>query len=267
MIESLHSPHVARVKALIGSRGVKERRESGLFIAEGLQAAREALASSGAPFIKSLYVTQSGLLKLIDFDLTSIDVIEVTDAVMSEMTSTVTPQGILALCVLPRPDISSLAPLAKKATSRVIYLHEIQDPGNAGTILRTADAMGVDAVVTSPGSVDMYSPKVVRATAGSLWHVPLFESIPFAEVAALLPDSKPLLMSSHAKRSLLQLDLTQSFIAVFGNEARGVDAHNLGIDDSAITSITIPMAGRAESLNLSAAASIVIFTLSQGLAG
>ena len=131
MIESLHSPHVARVKALIGSRGVKERRESGLFIAEGLQAAREALASSGAPFIKSLYVTQSGLLKLIDFDLTSIDVIEVTDAVMSEMTSTVTPQGILALCVLPRPDISSLAPLAKKTTSRVIYLHEIQDPGNA----------------------------------------------------------------------------------------------------------------------------------------
>ena len=267
MIESLHSPHVARVKALIGSRGVKERRDSGLFIAEGLQAAREALASKGAPFIKSLYVTQTGLLKLIDFDLNSIDVIEVTDAVMSEMTSTVTPQGVLALCVLPRPDIASVASLADKPASRVIYLHEIQDPGNAGTILRTADAMGVDAVITSPGSVDMYSPKVVRATAGSLWHLPLFQSIPFADIAALLPNSAPLLMSSHAEKSILNIDRSQSFITVFGNEARGVAATDLGLSEGEITAVTIPMAGRAESLNLSAAASIVIFTLSHGIAG
>ena len=127
--------------------------------------------------------------------------------------------------------------------------------------------MGVDAVVTSPGSVDMYSPKVVRATAGSLWHLPLFESIAFPELASLLPDAKPLLLSSHAKSSLLDLSLTDSYISVFGNEARGVDPQSLGIDSSAITAITIPMAGRAESLNLSAAASIVIFTLSRGLAG
>ncbi len=87
MIESLHSPHVARVKALIGSRGVKERRSAGFFVAEGLQAAREALTSKSAPFIKHLYVTNSGLLKLSDFDLNEIDVVEVSDAVMAEMTS------------------------------------------------------------------------------------------------------------------------------------------------------------------------------------
>jgi TrmH family RNA methyltransferase len=127
--------------------------------------------------------------------------------------------------------------------------------------------MGVDAVVTSPGSVDMYSPKVVRATAGSLWHLPLFESITFPELTSLLPEAKPLLLSSHAKASLLDLSLTDSYISVFGNEARGVDPISLGIDSSTITSVTIPMAGRAESLNLSAAASIVIFTLSRGLAG
>lgn len=267
MIESLHSPHVARVKALIGSRGVKERRNSGLFIAEGLQAAREALASLGAPFIKTLYVTNSGLLKLSDFDLNEVDVFEVTDAVMSEMTSTVTPPGVLALCVIPRREIVEIAALAQKKQSRVIYLHENQDPGNAGTILRTADAMGVDAVVTSLGSVDIYSPKVVRATAGSLWHIPVYQGFTLPEVMALLPASKPLLLSSHAKSSILGLDRGDSYISIFGNEARGVEAAELGIDQAAITSVTIPMAGRAESLNLAAAASIVIFTLSSSVAG
>ncbi len=265
MIESLHSPHVVRVKALIGSRGVKERRQSGFFIAEGLQAAREALTSQNEPFIKSLYVTSAGLLKLSDFDLNDIDVVEVTDAVMAEMTSTVTPQGILALCVLPRPETNELAALSSKSALRVVYLHEIQDPGNAGTILRTADAMGVDAVITSPGSVDMYSPKVVRATAGSLWHVPLFESVPFEELVSLLPSAIPLLMSSHAKKSIMDLSLEDSYISIFGNEARGVDASALGSEK--ISEVTIPMAGRAESLNLSAAASIVIFTLSRKVAG
>ena len=267
MIESLHSPHIARVKALIGSRGVKERRQAGLFIAEGLQAAREALTMPGVPFIKSLYVTSSGLLKLSEFDLNEVEVVEVTDAVMAEMTSTVTPQGVLALCVLPRREISELSTISNKKSLRIIYLHEIQDPGNAGTILRTADAMGVDAVLTSPGSVDMYSPKVVRATAGSLWHIPLYESVPFAELAALLPDAKPLLLSSHAKKSITDLPVEESYISIFGNEARGVDAASLGVADGSITSVTIPMTGRAESLNLSAAASIVIFTLSRTIAG
>ena len=267
MIESLHSPHVARVKALIGSRGVKERREAGLFVAEGLQAAREALTSDGAPFIKNLYVTSAGLLKLSEFDLNEIDVYEVTDAVMSEMAATVTPQGILAICTIPRRQSSELASLSSKSSLRIIFLHEIQDPGNAGTILRTADAMGVDAVVTSPGSVDMYSPKVVRATAGSLWHVPVYESVEFAELTNVLPNAIPLLFSSHAKKSIINLPLDAPYISVFGNEARGVSADSLGLADSDITSVTIPMAGRAESLNLSAAASIVIFTLSNGLAG
>jgi TrmH family RNA methyltransferase len=267
MIESLHSPHVARVKALIGSRGVKERRTAGLFVAEGLQSVREALSSKSAPYIKHLYLTNAGMLKLSEFDLNEVDVFEVTDAVMSEMASTVTPQGILAICTVPRRELSELSKLADKKAARIIYLHEIQDPGNAGTILRTADAMGVDAVITSPGSVDMFSPKVVRATAGSLWHLPLFEGISFAEVCATVPAAKPILLSSHASTSVLNLNRSDSYISVFGNEARGVDVAALGIDESAITAVTIPMEGRAESLNLSAAASIVIFTLSQGLAG
>jgi TrmH family RNA methyltransferase len=246
---------------------VKERREAGLFVAEGLQAVREALTANNAPFIKSLYLTNAGLLRLSDFDLNEVDVFEVTDAVMSEMTSTVTPQGILAICTVPRREISELSALASRPAARIIYLHEIQDPGNAGTILRTADAMGVDAVITSPGSVDMFSPKVVRATAGSLWHLPLYQSLSFSEVTAQLPEAQAILLSSHAHSSILDLPLDKSYISIFGNEARGVDSAALGVAQSAITSVTIPMSGRAESLNLSAAASIVIFTLSRGLAG
>ena len=261
MIESLHSPHIGRVKALIGSKGAKERREQGLFVAEGVQCAREALATHEGPELKLLYATQAGLSKISELDLNSIEIVEVSDAVMKAMSDTVTPQGLISLCYKPEPEFSELKATGK---SRFIYLHEIQDPGNAGTILRTADAMGISAVITSPDSVDMYSPKVVRSTAGSLWNVPVYEGISFDRVAAQFPSAQKLLLSSHARTSITELSIPGDCIAIFGNEARGVDAATLG---ASVTEVTIPMAGRAESLNLSAAASIVMFTLSLKVAG
>jgi TrmH family RNA methyltransferase len=261
MIESLHSPHIGRVKALIGSKGSKERREQGLFVAEGVQCAREALATHEGPELKLLYATQAGLSKISELDLNSIEIVEVSEAVMKAMSDTVTPQGLISLCYKPEPEFSELKATGK---SRFIYLHEIQDPGNAGTILRTADAMGISAVITSPDSVDMYSPKVVRSTAGSLWNVPVYEDISFDRVAAQFPSAQKLLLSSHARTSITELSIPGDCIAIFGNEARGVDAATLG---ASVTEVTIPMAGRAESLNLSAAASIVMFTLSLKVAG
>jgi RNA methyltransferase, TrmH family len=261
MIESLHSPHIGRVKALIGSKGAKERREQGLFVAEGVQCAREALATHEGPELKLLYATQAGLSKISELDLNSIEIVEVSEAVMKAMSDTVTPQGLISLCYKPEPEFSELKATGK---SRFIYLHEIQDPGNAGTILRTADAMGISAVITSPDSVDMYSPKVVRSTAGSLWNVPVYEGILFDRVEAQFPSAQKLLLSSHARTSITELSIPGDCIAIFGNEARGVDAATLG---TSVTEVTIPMAGRAESLNLSAAASIVMFTLSSKVAG
>lgn len=262
MIESLHSPHIARVKALLGSKGARERSQSGSFVAEGLQCAREALTTTNGPQIETLYVTNAGLLKLTDFDLNEINVVEVSEPVMHAMASTVTPQGILAICELPARNISELT---STGSLKIVYLHEIQDPGNAGTILRTADAMGIDAVVTSPKSVDMFSPKVARSTAGSLWHIPVYEDVVFSELSAQLPSAQSLLLSSHAKDSILDIDISGDCIVIFGNEARGVDASSLS--SASIQEVTIPMSGRAESLNLSAAASIVMFTLTSGLAG
>jgi TrmH family RNA methyltransferase len=261
MIESLHSPHIARVKALIGSKGAKERREQGLFVAEGLQCAREALTSVSGPQLKILYATESGLSKISELNLNSVEIIEVSDAVMKAMSDTVSPQWLISLCYKPDTDISDLS---ATGTSTFIYLHEIQDQGNAGTILRTADAMGISAIITSPDSVDMFSPKVVRSTAGSLWHIPVFEGVAFDRVDKQFPGIQKFLLSSHATTSILDLSIPGDCIAIFGNEARGVDSASLGVS---VTEVTIPMAGRAESLNLSAAASIVMFTLSSKVAG
>ena len=255
MIESLNSPHVARVKALIGSRGVKERKAAGQFVAEGLQCAREALKSNSGPRIETLYVTNNGRSKVEEVsDLSAFNVVDVSDEVMKEMSETITPQGILAVCTIPQVNLNSIA---LNGSRRFIYLSEVQDPGNAGTILRSADAFAMDAVITSPGSVDMYSPKVVRSTAGSLWHIPVFESVAIDDVLAM--GFKAFSLGAAGSKSLSQYQMSGDTLAVFGNEARGLTT---GQNVKSIEVVSIPMPGNAESLNLSAAASIVMYHLS-----
>ena len=255
MIESLNSPHIARVKALIGSRGVKERKASGHFVAEGMQCVREALTSDSGPRIETLYLTSNGRNRVEQIaDLATLNTVDVSDEVMKEMSETITPQGILAVCTIPQVSLNSIA---LNGTRRFIYLSEVQDPGNAGTILRSADAFAMDAVITSPGSVDMYSPKVVRSTAGSLWHIPVFESVPLDQVLSLGVNAFSL--GSEGSKNLNQYELSGDILAVFGNEARGL-ATGQNVDSIAV--VNIPMPGNAESLNLSAAASIVMYHLS-----
>jgi TrmH family RNA methyltransferase len=257
MIESLHSPHVARVKALIGSRGSKERGDSGLFVAEGIQALREALTCQQGPAIETLYLSPSGTQRISDLDITEVNVVEVTDEVMQAMTSTVTPQGIVMVCSIPD---YRLADISMTPESFFIYLDRIQDPGNAGTILRSADAFGARAIITSPHSVDMYSPKVVRSTAGSLWHIPVFESIELATLLEELKNPECIVLSSHASESIVDFRASGPCVAIFGNEGAGTSSAKLAVT---ARTVAIPMSGQAESLNLSAAASIVMFTLSR----
>ena len=255
MIESLNSPHIARVKALIGSRGVKERKNAGQFVAEGLQCAREALVAESGPRIETLYLTANGRNKVEEFaDLSQFNAVDVSDEVMKHMSETITPQGIIAICTIPATQLDSIA---LNGSRRFIYLSEVQDPGNAGTILRSADAFGMDAVITSPGSVDMYSPKVVRSTAGSLWHIPVFESISLEDLVGR--GVRGFTLGATGSKSLNDYVSTGDTVAIFGNESRGLTtSENL----SGIESVNIPMPGNAESLNLSAAASIVMYHLS-----
>jgi TrmH family RNA methyltransferase len=255
MIESLNSPHIARVKALIGSRGVKERKNAGQFVAEGLQCAREALVAESGPRIETLYLTANGRNKVEEFaDLSQFNTVDVSDEVMKHMSETITPQGIIAICKIPSAQLDSI-PL--NGSRKFIYLSEVQDPGNAGTILRSADAFGMDAVITSPGSVDMYSPKVVRSTAGSLWHIPVFESIALEELVGR--GIRGFSLGASGSKSLNDYVSTGDTVAIFGNESRGLTTSENLIS---IESVNIPMPGNAESLNLSAAASIVMYHLS-----
>ncbi len=254
MIESLNSPHVARVKALIGSRGVKERKAAGQFVAEGLQCVREALVAKSGPTIETLYVASNGRKKIEELaDLSSFNVVDVSDEVMKEMSETITPQGILAVCSIPKVSLDSIS---LNGSRRFIYLSEVQDPGNAGTILRSADAFAMDAVITSPGSVDMYSPKVVRSTAGSLWHIPVFESVAIDEL--LDRGINAFSLGADGTKKLSDYQMSGDTLAVFGNEARGLST---GQNVDSMDVVSIPMPGNAESLNLSAAASIVMYHL------
>ena len=254
MIESLNSPHIARVKALIGSRGVRERKNAGQFVAEGLQCAREALVSHNGPKVETLYLTQAGRAKVESIaDLDSFNIIDVSDEVMKAMSETISPQGILLVCTIPTRELESIA---LNGHRKFIYLSEIQDPGNAGTIIRSADAFGMDAVITSPGSVDLYSPKVVRSTAGSLWHLPVFEDIELSTI--LNRGVQAFALGAEGPTALPGLVVTKDCLAIFGNEARGLAT---GQSTDSIAHVKITMPGNAESLNLAAAATIVMYHL------
>ncbi|MBC7463220.1 MAG: RNA methyltransferase [Actinobacteria bacterium] len=258
MIESLHSPHIGRVKALLGTRGKKERRDSGVFVAEGLQFLREATQKNATPVLETLYLTRGGREKTETdgLDISNLDVFDVSDEVMSAMGETVTPQGILGLCRIPSSGIDAFQ---ISDANHVLYLHEIQDPGNAGTILRTADATGFSACLTSSNSVDFYSPKVVRASAGSLWHIPLYEKVPLADLIATWPNENIFALDADGATSLLDIEVSAPSLWIFGNEAQGLN--NLVLNPK-IRAVNIPMAGNAESLNLASAAAIVMFRVS-----
>ena len=259
MIESLHSPHIARVKALLGSRGKKERREAGLFVAEGLQFLREAVKADSRPKIETLYLTTTARLKLAaeGIEINHLNSVDVSDAVMNAMGETVTPQGIIGLCQLPNLTLNDIA---IAPTAKFVYLHEIQDPGNAGTILRTADATGFSGVITAPNSVDLFSPKVVRASAGSLWHLPVIERVELSDLLHQWPNNSIFALEVTATKSLLESKYADPSLWIFGNEAHGLPQWE---NEPRISSISIPMPGNAESLNLAAAASIVMFYVTQ----
>jgi len=255
MIESLHSPHVVRVKALLSSK--KDRQEQSLFIAEGLQGVREALKTREA--IETLYLTQGGSERLskAGLDLSFVNLVAISEKVAQAMSDAITSQGIIAICRIPNNDLE--VQVAKISNKHLIYLNEIQDPGNAGTILRSADAMAIGAVITSPGSVDFYSPKVVRSTSGSLWHIPLLQGISLDQLRTELPNHKCYLLTGIGEQDINTLDFSTPAIWIFGNEARGVQQ-----EISGATKVSIPMPGNAESLNLAAAASIVMYQISRG---
>jgi RNA methyltransferase, TrmH family len=183
-----------------------------------------------------------------------IDAVEVSSQVLSVLTETVTPQG--AVAVVESPDVSLEELPANPQT--VLVLAGVSDPGNAGTLVRTAAAAGADAVVFAENSVDPLNPKVVRASAAALFLVPLVREGEVADVGSALRSRGCALLGAAAsgRNVFTELDLTRPSAIFVGNEAGGLPPAVLDLMDE---TVAIPMPGRTESLNAGIAGSILLF--------
>ena len=183
------------------------------------------------------------------------EVLCLTDALFAAVCDTENPQGILAVC--KKLDWDADAVLAKK-TPFLLLAEELNDPGNLGTVIRTADACGADAVFLSKGSVDLYNPKVLRATMGSLFHVPVFQNIDLHALSEKMQAKQIPLYAAHLKgdRYPYALPLQDACAFLIGNEARGLSKDAAALCDAWVK---IPMPGQAESLNASVAAGVLLY--------
>ena len=239
------------------------RDAAGLFLAEGRQAVVEALADPAG--VREVFATEAAAAAHRDLlAAATVPVRLLTEKAAAVLSETVTPQGLVAVCALR--DVA--ADLVVGAPPRLaVALSELADPGNAGTVLRTADACGAGAVVFGAGSADPYGGKAVRASAGSLFHVDVVRGTPReAFVPAVRAEGATVLAADgggEAALDELTTELSGPVLWLFGNEARGVPADLAALADHRVR---IPMRGRAESLNLAAAAAICLYTtqLAQG---
>ncbi|GAA2016471.1 RNA methyltransferase [Nocardiopsis rhodophaea] len=254
---SIRSPRIKGARRL-AKRAFRQRERR--FLAEGPQAVREALAAPSG--VQELFATADAVQRhseLVDAAYAAgIPVHRVSLEVMSELAQTVTPQGVIAVC-----DFVDV-PLAEVGDIRLaVVLSHVRDPGNAGTVLRTADAAGADVVIFTDASVDPYNGKCVRASAGSLFHLPVVVGMPTADAIDHLRGLGAGVFAAdgsgprdlHAAADAGSFDDRVAW--VFGNEAWGLPAETVALTD---TAVSVPIYGSAESLNLATAAAVCLYT-------
>jgi TrmH family RNA methyltransferase len=252
----IDEPSHPRVRAARGCHRRTGRRKTGRFLAEGPQAVREALGHPGA--VVEVFATTEWMSQNPSFDLSHTRLHRVTPAVLDAVAETAQPQGVVAAC----RDIVVPVDVALAGAPRlVVVLAQVRDPGNAGTIIRTADAAGADAVVLTESSVDPLSGKCVRSSAGSVFHLPvavdagrdLVDALHRAGLSVLAADGHgDLDLVEAGRRGVLAAPTAW----VVGNEAHGVpDAWLAGSDHT----VRVPLFGQAESLNVAVAASVCLY--------
>lgn len=281
--EKLSNPKADRIKqvaALAGrsasgagartstSAGRAARERSGLFLIEGPQAVRE-LVRFQADLVRDVYVNDAALMGhagIVDAALEAgLFVHPVTDEVSAAISGD--SQGIVAVARMwdVGAEISAIIPAGARL---VAIFSSVRDPGNAGTVVRAADAAGADLVVLAGESVDIFNPKVVRATAGSLFHVPVARGISVADAVAAVHDLGLQVLAADgggtielgalgaATAGAGAPNLASPTAWLFGNEAHGLTADEIALADH---SVRIPIFGKAESLNLAAAAAVSLY--------
>jgi len=258
MIDNPRSPRVRGV-AKLAKRDA--RSQTGFFLLEGPQAVTEAL-NYRSELLVELFATPTALDKYPEIariaDEIGLEVEFVTEDVLDSMADTVTPQGIIAVC---KQFPTSLKDILASEPKLIAILEEVRDPGNAGTIIRAADAAGADAIILTGRSVDLYNPKVVRATTGSIFHIPVAIATDLDVVIEKVKGYGLQILAADIKGADLLEARTSGVLDkptawLFGNEARGLSDENFALADSAIT---VPIYGHAESMNLATAASVCLY--------
>lgn len=292
----MSNPHADRVRDIAKLSTRRGRTKKKQFMVEGPQAVREALkAHLQSPVLDAVYVTESAYERHPDIaelleqahgtptpeEGRRVFMRVVTDEVLAAMADSVTPQGIIAISFMVDTSFSVLWGENALNPKLIAVLSRIQDPGNAGTILRVADAAGADLVITTKGSVDLYNPKTVRSTAGSLFHVPIIQGVELEEFAEDvksqgivvlaadgygtvnlqdLIDHAAVLRAGFSGETPAEVkgafDLSRPTMWLFGNEAQGLSSEE---KSAATMRIAVPVYGAAESLNVGTAAAICLY--------
>ena len=289
-MELITSVNNQRVKEVANLKQKKYRTESGTFFAEGLRAVQEAVqyadvtelfyteaevgrldvvlkaAESVTADIKEKSGNKSnanhnnaGTAKKRNEAANGIRMYQVDEKVMAKLSDTKAPQGVLAVIRTPEQNLRQLRPgTASDNNAPVIILDRVQDPGNLGTIIRTADAVGALGLILLEGCVDAYSPKVVRASMGSLFHLPVVQDVTAEEALTWCYRNgyEPAATALKNAQNVYKADISKKMAFLFGNEANGVAEE---LQAAAETRLFIPMAGLAESMNVAMAAGIILF--------
>jgi len=274
----VNPPGPVRAARRLTKRAFRQREQA--FLAEGPQAVAEAL-SYGAK-VSDLFVTAAARSRHSELvtaaEGAGVPVHLVSGEVMEDLAQTITPQGLLAICgfvdvplaqVVSELKGASRAPggerenrVARSAPALVALLANVRDPGNAGTVLRTADAAGAQAVVFADASVDPYNGKCVRASAGSLFHLPVVAGARLEEAVVAMRQAGLRIVAAdgRAGRPLddpdVQARLSEPTAWMFGNEAWGLPPDLVALADEPVA---VPIYGNAESLNLAAAAAVCLY--------
>ena len=255
MITSLHNRAVREVTALLGKK--KERDRQSLFVVEGGKMFGEAPAER----ISRVYIAQGAETEMYaryGDKLSGLSCEIVADEVFAKMSDTVTPQGILCLVRQQHYNIEEILRQSNEKHALFIMLEDIQDPGNLGTIFRTAEAAGADGVVMSSRTADIYNPKTIRSTMGAVYRMPFLYAEDLSSIIKLLQEKGTAVYAAHlgADNFYDAYDYQKSTAFLIGNEANGLRDETAGCADALLG---IPMEGKAESLNAAVASSILLY--------
>lgn len=244
-IESLSNSLVKYWKKLATTR--KERDQSGEFLVEGFHLVEEALQGTEVLNL----IVREGVEIPATWNVDNIYMVEVTAAIAAELAETERTQGIFAHCKQPDFEV-------KPSLKKFLLIDAVQDPGNVGTMIRTADAAGMDAVILGKGSADPFNPKTIRSTQGSIFHLPVLRGELVDWVEQLQERDIPIYGTALDATSVVynQVQKTPSFAVIMGNEGSGISKELL---TKTTKNVIIPIMGGAESLNVAVATGIVLY--------